>query len=54
MDSYRVRAAKAAYQAHRKTMLVRTVADGGESFYIKGKHSDTIPALWGAIKKIVD
>ena len=35
-----------------KTMLVRTVADGGESFYIKGRHSDTIPALWGAINNI--
>lgn len=34
-----------------KTMLVRTVADGGESFYIKGRHTDTIPALWGAINK---
>jgi len=32
-----------------KTMLVRTVADGGESFYIKGRHSETIPALWAAI-----
>jgi hypothetical protein len=34
-----------------KTMLVRTVADGGKSFYIKGKHSDTIPALWTAINE---
>jgi hypothetical protein len=34
-----------------KTMLVRTVADGGESFYIKGKHADTIPALWTAINE---
>lgn len=34
-----------------KTMLVRTVADGGKSFYIKGKHSDTIPALWAAINE---
>ncbi|MDO8445606.1 MAG: hypothetical protein Q7T53_05805 [Deltaproteobacteria bacterium] len=34
-----------------KTMLVRTVADGGESFYIKGRHSETIPALWSAINK---
>lgn len=34
-----------------KTMLVRTVADGGESFYVKGKHSETIPALWTAIKE---
>lgn len=32
-----------------KTMLARTVADGGESFYIKGKHADTIPALWTAL-----
>jgi hypothetical protein len=32
-----------------KTMLVRTVADGGKSFYIKGKHGETIPALWAAI-----
>lgn len=28
-----------------KTILVRTVADGGESFYIQGDHRDTIPAL---------
>ncbi len=34
-----------------KTMLVRTVTDGGESFYIKGRHSDTIPALWAAINE---
>tara|TARA_B100000686_G_scaffold178307_1_gene185197 strand:+ start:1309 stop:2277 length:969 start_codon:yes stop_codon:yes gene_type:complete len=33
-----------------KTMLARTVADGGQSFYIKGKHDATIPALWTAIK----
>lgn len=35
-----------------KTLLVRTVADGGESLYIKGKHEVTIPALWRAINKI--
>ncbi len=35
-----------------KTLLVRTVADGGESFYIKGKHEDTIPALWRNINRI--
>lgn len=34
-----------------KTMLVRTVADGGESFYIRGTHSVTIPALWSAINE---
>ena len=35
-----------------KTMLVRTVADGGESFYIKGKHTDTFPLLWYAINNL--
>lgn len=34
-----------------KTMLVRTVADGGKSFYIRGKHSETIPALWSVINE---
>ena len=34
-----------------KTMLVRTVADGGESIYIKGKHGDLIPELWSSIKR---
>jgi len=29
-----------------KTILVRTVADGGESFYIQGEHRLTIPALY--------
>jgi len=32
-----------------KTILVRTVADGGESFYIRGDHRVTIPALHGAV-----
>ena len=32
-----------------KTMLVRTVADGGESFYVRGHHAETIPQLWTAI-----
>jgi hypothetical protein len=31
-----------------KTILVRTVADGGESFYIQGDHRQTVPALWRA------
>ena len=34
-----------------KTMLIRTVADGGQGFYAQGKHSDTIPALWSAINE---
>jgi hypothetical protein len=28
-----------------KTILVRTVADGGESYYIQGDHRETFPAL---------
>ncbi len=35
-----------------KTLLVRTVADGGESFYVKGNHADTIPQLWAAINNV--
>ncbi|MDA8104287.1 MAG: hypothetical protein M0Z71_02810 [Nitrospiraceae bacterium] len=35
-----------------KTMLVRTVADGGESFYVRGNHADTVPALWTAIREL--
>ena len=29
-----------------KTILVRTVADGGESFYVQGDHRRTLPALY--------
>jgi hypothetical protein len=29
-----------------KTILVRTVADGGESYYFCGDHRQTIPTLW--------
>ena len=53
-DNYKVEPNKdssAYYFRPWKTMLVRTVADGGDSFYIKGKHSDTIPALWMAINE---
>ncbi len=28
-----------------KTILVRTVRDGGESFYVRGDHTQTLPAL---------
>ena len=28
-----------------KTILARTVADGGESFYVQGDHCATVPAL---------
>lgn len=33
-----------------KTMLVRTVADGGASYYVKGDHASTVPGLWTAIR----
>jgi phosphoheptose isomerase len=29
-----------------KTMLARSVADGGASFYVQGDHAETIPQLW--------
>lgn len=36
-----------------KTVLVRTVADGGESFYVQGDHRQTVPALYDAIVRRV-
>jgi hypothetical protein len=32
-----------------KTILARTVADGGESYYIQGRHKDTVAALTYAL-----
>lgn len=32
-----------------KTILVRTVRDGGESYYVRGDHRDTLPALYGHV-----
>jgi len=37
------------YFRPQKTILVRTVADGGESFYFCGDHRATLPALWRAV-----
>jgi hypothetical protein len=37
------------YFRPHKTILVRTVADGGESFYFRGDHRATLPALRRAI-----
>jgi hypothetical protein len=34
-----------------KTILVRTVADGGESFYVQGDHRQTFPHLYRAALK---
>lgn len=35
-----------------KTILVRTVQDGGESFYIRGSHRGTLPALHRIVGKL--
>ena len=37
------------YFRPHKTILVRTVADGGESYYFCGEHRATVPALWRAL-----
>jgi len=34
-----------------KTLLVRTVQDGGESFYIRGDHRATLPNLYRQVLK---
>ncbi len=51
-DQYQTEACKTDpnyYFRPWKTMLVRTVADGGRSHYVCGKHSKTIPQLWSAV-----
>jgi hypothetical protein len=40
------------YFRPHKTMLVRTVADGGESFYVCGEHRATFPALRRALLEL--
>jgi hypothetical protein len=37
------------YFRPRKTLLARTVAGGGESHYVCGRHEETIPSLWRAL-----
>ncbi len=32
-----------------KTMLIRTVADGGKSYYVRLPHSESIPQLWTSL-----
>ena len=39
------------YYRPYKTVLVRTVADGGRSFYIRGDHRRTIPALHSLLQE---
>lgn len=40
----------AYYYRPYKSLLLRTVADGGQSFYIGGPHVETLPNLWRAIR----
>ncbi|HVX67929.1 MAG TPA: hypothetical protein VHA11_15055 [Bryobacteraceae bacterium] len=42
------------YFRPHKTILVRTVADGGESFYVCGEHSATFPALRRALNEVAE
>ncbi|MEZ6143516.1 MAG: hypothetical protein R3B84_23355 [Zavarzinella sp.] len=37
-----------------KTILVRTVSDGGQSFYVQGDHRETIPALRQCLMSLQD
>jgi hypothetical protein len=37
------------YFRPQKTILVRTVADGGQSYYFCGPHRATFPALWRSV-----
>jgi len=38
------------YFRPQKTILVRTVAEGGESYYFRGNHRATMPALWRLLR----
>ncbi len=40
------------YFRPHKTILVRTVADGGESYYLRGDHRGTVPALRHALLEV--
>lgn len=37
-----------------KTILVRTVQDGGESFYVRGDHRQTVPTLYHLLLEHID
>ncbi len=39
------------YFRPQKTILVRTVAEGGESYYFCGPHRATLPALWRMVTR---
>jgi hypothetical protein len=53
-DDHRKQAPKSDpryYYRPWKTILVRTVADGGESFYVQGDHRVTVPSLYHALRQ---
>ena len=53
-DDYHTQAPKTDpryYYRPWKTILVRTVADGGESFYVQGDHRQTLPAVCVRIER---
>ena len=37
-----------------KTILCRTIADGGTSYYFQGDHQQTLPTLWYELVKRSD
>lgn len=43
------RGSAAYYFRPWKTMLVRTVADGGEGYYCRVRHEESLPELWTAL-----
>ena len=45
------RTSPAYYYRPWKTMLVRTVSQGGKSHYVRGRHEETIPQLWTALSR---
>ncbi len=42
------------YQRPKKTIWVRTVKDGGESYHVSGDFDRTVPAPYREIIKILD
>ena len=42
------------YHRPKKTILVRTVKDGGESYHVSGDFDRTIPALYREIIKVLN
>ena len=48
------KSASGYYYRPWKTILVRTVADGGNSFYFCGDHRQTLPTLWRDVTRRLD